>query len=201
MSDFMTDAQELLNDTDYAEIKALAVKVAQFQSTKTEDDQFLNIKQKVNNRIAQRDKEKNLQFLSGGAFTIGEVIRVMFQGKDQKDVVKAVRKGLKEVYPDQVSGKTAVHIADYKDGDTVHELHMYSGIKGRNDALKALVNKGAVSGLVKHLTAEGKAWITKSHVATAGPYAGKAIYKNLNDVATKYKWSSADLKKALKITD
>lgn len=201
MSDFMTDAQELLSAEEFTSLSSLAVKVAQNQSTATEDEMFFNLKDQVRVAVAQRDKEKNLQFLSGGHFSIGEVIRVMFRGKAQADVVKEVRKGMKEVYPDAVATKTPVHIADYKIGDKVHPLVMFAGVAGRNDDLKVAVEKGGVAGLVKHLTAEGKTWITAFTTPDKGPYSGKPTYKNLGDVATKYKWNASDLKKALAIKD
>ncbi len=202
MSDFMTDAQELLSSDEFASLQSLAVKVAQNQSTATEDEAFFNLKDQVRLAVAQRDKEKNLQFLSGGHFTIGEVIRVMFKGKDAGEVRKEVNKGFKEAFPIAGgSAKEAVHIADYKIGDKVHPLVMFAGVAGRNDELKVAVEKGGVAGLVKHLTADGKKWITAFTTPEKGPYAGKPTYKNLGDVATKYKWNASDLKKALAIKD
>lgn len=202
MASFLDEAQELLTEDEYSELKTLNRKQADFESTNDEETRLLALKNQVRKAIAERDKVKHLDFLKSGAFTLAEVIKYM-AGTDEENVRKAVAEALRNLYP--APEKKPVHIADYPNGankDHPHQLIMNGGLGTRNDILKDLVEKGGIATLVKNLTDEGKEWITAFSIPDKGPFKGKKTYHNINAVCTRFKtFKKVELKKALKIAE
>ncbi|WZB69154.1 hypothetical protein WJ968_21005 [Achromobacter xylosoxidans] len=68
---FIHDAQEILSQQDYAKLKELQQKSAEFETTKAEEEELYQLKKNVHDGVALRDREKNLAFLNGKGLPVG----------------------------------------------------------------------------------------------------------------------------------
>lgn len=181
---FLTDAQETLTAEEYEQLKSLAAKVAAFEATREEDKKLSEIKNKVYEAVATRDRVKNLNILAGKAYSIQDMLTAA--GYTEDEVKAAVNK----MYPKAAA--PVVTIATYKIDNEEHELKMGERV---SDTLKAVVDKGGVKLFVANADLD---WLLTETIPKLGPYKDKSIFKNINAVATRFKWDKADLLKQAK---
>ncbi|MFA1584653.1 hypothetical protein ABZR37_03430 [Achromobacter ruhlandii] len=181
---FIHDAQEILSEEDYAKLKELQQKSAEFETTKAEEEELYNIKKKVHDGVALRDREKNLAFLNGKAYPLAEIINATGYTEDE------VKDAVKKLYADTTP---AVKIATYKikginGKETDHDV-MNTGRLTKE--LKAEVVKHGIKGFLANIN--DLDWLLKSHVVQKGKYKDSTVYPNATDVAKRFSWDRDDL--------
>lgn len=205
---FLDDAKELLTEMEFTKLQLLGKKAADFETTQEEDQELTNLKSLVKQKAAQRDAEKNLEFLKTGQYSIATILQILknqpysikevllILNPDQKELSKAI----KEIWPKGTSQNEVTEpIATYKIGEKIYQIKMGERLDDRD--IGAAIKQGGVKKFVANLTDFGKEWITKSHISDQGPFSGKTIFANLNSVALRFKFEKADLKKELKIKE
>ena len=205
---FIDDAKELLTEIEFAKLQLLGKKSADFETTQEEDQELVELKALVKKKAAQRDAEKNLEFLKTGQYSVATILQIIknqpFSIKevlqilevDQKELAKAT----KEIWPKAATSTDVTEtIATYKIGEKTYEIKMGERLEDRE--IGAAIKQGGVKKFIANLTEFGKEWITKSHVSDQGPFSGKTIFPNINSVALRFKFEKNDLKKELKIKE
>jgi len=198
MASFRDDAREVLTEEQFEDLQKLNRKSADFETTSEEEQKLQDLKTMVRQKIAERDKAKNLEFLKSGVFSLADVIKFMC-GTDEEKVKKAITQAVRDMFP--AEEREPVSIATYKNkaGEEKH-LIMFAGKGGRDDETTALVRDGKLAGFIKALHDDGMKWVTTAVIPDAGPYKGKNTYPNLNAVATRFKFDVKELKKQLKLS-
>ena len=205
---FLDDAKELLTEMEFTKLQLLGKKAADFETTPEEDQELSSLKSLVKQKAAQRDAEKNLEFLKTGQYSTATILQIiknqpysikevlLILNPDQKELSKAI----KEIWP-KGSAQTDVTepVATYKIGEKIYQIKMGERLEDRE--IGQAIKQGGVKKFVANLTEFGKEWITKSHVSDQGPFSGKTIFPNLNAVALRFKFEKGDLKKELKIKE
>lgn len=181
---FIHDAQEILSQQDYAKLKELQQKSAEFETTKAEEEELYQLKKNVHDGVALRDREKNLAFLNGKAYPLAEIINATGYTEDE------VKDAVKKLYADTTP---AVTIATYKikgnnGKDTDHHV-MNTGRLTKE--LKAEVVKHGIKGFLNNVN--DIEWLLKSHVVEVGKYKGTTVYPNATSVAKRFDWDRDDL--------
>lgn len=155
------------------------------------------MKNEVRTLIAQRDMDKNLQFLVDPTISIIDILRV------KKATRNDINSAIKVLFPTPVSVSETIATIPYKNKagkEAVAEIKMGNGDGTRLDreASRAVQVMG-VKGFIKHLTEFGKEYILKNHVADGGPKSGQTVYDNIPAIALKFKFKPEDIRKELKI--
>lgn len=208
MANFLDNAKSVLEDGELSTLTSLAEKTANFDTNSEEDKQFMELKMKVKRLLAEKDKDKNLAFLSDNdSFTLQDVIRVMKPKKETvilKDILSTIgytkdeiSKTVKAMFP-AVATAVSEPIATYKIGEV--DTHFKNGERLKGELPKA-IKAGKEKGFVKHLTEFGKKYMLVNHEATGGPFAGDTIYDNIGKICTKFAFDPATLKKELGIKE
>lgn len=188
MATFIEEAQSILSSEEFAKLKSLAFKASNLETNDNEDDELADLKSKVQKAIYNRDRLKNLQFLTTGGFTVDDVLTAMKANpKDVKKWIKSVADQAPEL-PSSIIG-----IYNAKDG----KIEIRTNLKFNERSHASEIAKGGVKKFVESLNAEGKKWLAESHKATVGPFQGKTIHKNISSVATRFKFDKAALLKAI----
>ena len=191
---FIDDAKELLTEIEFTKLQLLGKKSADFETSQEEDQELVELKALVKKKVAQRDAEKNLEFLKTGQYSIAIILQIL--EVDQKELAKAT----KEIWPKAAASTDVTEaIATYKIGEKTYEIKMGERLEDRE--IGAAIKQGGVKKFIANLTEFGKEWITKSHVSDQGPFSGKTIFPNINSVALRFKFEKNDLKKELKIKE
>lgn len=213
MSTFIEQAKEVLSSEKVTRLELLARKSADFETSVDEDNELFELKKEVKQLIATRDRQKNLEFLKVGAYEIKDILEVM--GTTHADVVKNSGLSLADIFKALNVNKKQVTQASNEffkgvvstDGDGKPKF--YDGVfatYGAEDInlnarigkeLGKLIAQGGEKTFVANLTDSGKEWIVKSYLSEKGPYKGQQIFKNLNDMAQKFKFNKETLKKEL----
>ncbi|WP_176290458.1 hypothetical protein [Burkholderia vietnamiensis] len=197
---FLTDAQEILAETEYNKLRELQRKSADFEATRQEEAELMDLKQQVYDGVAKRDREKNLSFLAGKAYPLEDVISAGGYSKEDISLVNLVKnfgitkedwdKATKTLFPPET--KNAIEVAQYKVGDKTETLKMY---ERASSELSDVVKKGGIKGFAQHAT--NIEWLTEFSVPDRGPHQGKKNYKNAGEVALRFKWDKNELVKAI----
>ena len=100
---FIDDAKELLTEIEFTKLQLLGKKSADFETTQEEDQELVELKALVKKKAAQRDAEKNLEFLKTGQYSVATILQIIknqpFSIKevlqilevDQKELAKATK--------------------------------------------------------------------------------------------------------------
>lgn len=195
MATFIEEAQALLSAEKFNRLELLRMKSNNFETSKEEEKEFVEIKDEVRTLIAQRDKDKNLAFIADPSIELIDILRV------KKVTREDVNKALKVLFPViPVATETVANIP-YKDKAGKEQI---AEVKfGKGDAIRLNrqasneIQKIGAKGFVKHLTDFGKEWIKKNHVAEGGPKSGETVFDNLPQVITRFKFKAEELKKAV----
>ena len=161
---FIDDAKELLTEIEFTKLQLLGKKSADFETTQEEDQELVELKALVKKKVAQRDAEKNLEFLKTNPYPIETIIELMKpKAYDLNKVLtllgvnkEQLSKSLKELYPTQ---KESLDIAVYQDGDKSYTFNLANRVE---TALSKLIKAGKEKAFATALTEEGKAWILKN---------------------------------------
>lgn len=203
---FLDNARSVLDEAKMARLELLNRKSADFDTNSDEDNELISLKQMVKKLVAEKDREKNLQFLKDGEYNLMDIIKVVNPKKESLNIgeiftalalTKAeITKAMKTAFPAQATTATEA-IATYKVGDK--DLSFKMGERIDKELKKAIV-AGGIKGFVKHLTKPfGVDFMAKSHIPENGPYATKTVYDNIGTVATKLGFKTSELKKELGI--
>jgi len=188
MASFIEEAQAILSADEFAKLKSLAFKASNLETNADEDDELAELKIKVQQAIAQRDRIKNLQFLTTGGFSVADVLTAM------KADAKEVKKWLKSNTAETAEAPSfVIGIFNSKDG----KIEIRSNLKFAERSNASEIAKAGAKKFVDSLNEAGKKWLAESHKATVGPYKGKLIHKNISTVATRFKFDKTALLKAV----
>ncbi|MER3495014.1 MAG: hypothetical protein C4323_24140, partial [Mastigocladus sp. ERB_26_2] len=111
-----------------------------------EDNELISLKQMVKKLVAEKDREKNLQFLKDGEYNLMDIIKVVNPKKESLNIgeiftalalTKAeITKAMKTAFPAQATTATEA-IATYKVGDK--DLSFKMGERIDKELKKAIV--------------------------------------------------------------
>jgi len=152
---FLDDARDSLNEDEVANLKRLNQKSADFETTTDEEKVLFALKTKVKEFIGSRDRQKNLQVISGKAYSIKDILQV--SGYDKKAILLA----LNSLFPREAKGETEVITTgsnfDYRDGKKYGLQKEYADFK-----------KDGLNKAIQGLTDFGKSWIAKEVTTPRG---------------------------------
>ncbi|OMP07042.1 hypothetical protein CCACVL1_01387 [Corchorus capsularis] len=87
---FLDNAKEVLTEEEFTKLQELQTKSSDFEATPDEEKNLLELKNSVREKIAQRDKAKNLSFLNG---KFANMPPSSLRDKDGKEVEEAIKTG------------------------------------------------------------------------------------------------------------
>ncbi|HDR9039751.1 hypothetical protein JAO10_07730 [Burkholderia contaminans] len=190
---FLDNAKEVLTEEEFTKLQELQTKSSDFEATPDEEKNLLELKNSVREKIAQRDKAKNLSFLNGKVYTIAEIITA--GGYSNEEIKKYYSEKFPRGANTEVRQYATIKFKD-KDGKEVEEA-IKTGeriSKGAKEAIK----KMGVAKFVELIT--DKAYFI-DHVSTptVGIMANKKVYKHINEQAKRLEFDVEKFKQALGI--
>ena len=93
MATFIEEAKALLSEEKFNRLEYLRVKSNNFETNTEEEKEFFAVKEEVRKLINQRDKDKNLQFLTDPSIALVDILRVKKATKEE------IAKAVKELFP------------------------------------------------------------------------------------------------------
>ncbi|MBU9553865.1 hypothetical protein [Burkholderia multivorans] len=184
---FLNDAQEVLNAEEFAKLQELQTKSSNFEATGEEEKALFDLKGIVREKVAQRDKQKNLSFLNGKVYSIAEIITAGgYSDQEIKDFyTKKFPRG----------ANTEIHqYASIKVGET--DVAIKTGERISKEAKEAIKKMG-LKKFVACIT--DKPFFEKHTTPDVGIMAGKKVYKNINEQAKRLGFEPDAFKKELGI--
>ncbi|WP_324778277.1 hypothetical protein [Ralstonia pickettii] len=185
---FLDNAKEVLNEEEFNKLQELQTKSTNFEATGDEEKALFELKNSVREKVAQRDKQKNLNFLNGKVYTIAEIITA--GGYEDKDIKEFYTKK----FPRGANAEVRT-FATIKVGEKDVEVKTGERIaKETKEAIKKL----GVKKFVLCIT-DKPYFVDNVSTPTAGPMAGKKVYKHINEQAKRLGFDVDVFKKELGI--
>jgi hypothetical protein len=143
---FLDDAREVLKEDEFAQLKSLNQKSADFDASPEEEKALFELRGKVRTFIATRDRQKNLQVIGGKAYPLKDILQV--SGYSKKEILTAIN----ELFPRSKSEETDTIT---KVGDFEFKGNKRYGRAPDYGTFKKAGLKKAIDGL----TPFGKSWL------------------------------------------
>ncbi|MDO8775570.1 MAG: hypothetical protein Q7K57_44070 [Burkholderiaceae bacterium] len=94
---FLEDAKSALGEAQFNKLESLARKSTNFETTSEDDQDLIDLKQLVRNRVSARERAGHLSFLTEEKYSVQEVLAAMKATKE--DIEQAV----KALFPEELS--------------------------------------------------------------------------------------------------
>jgi hypothetical protein len=184
---FLDNAKEVLTEEEFTKLQELQTKSSDFESTPDEEKNLLELKNSVREKIAQRDKAKNLSFLNGKVYTIAELITAGGYSDEE------IKKYYSEKFPRGANTEVRQY-ATIKVGET--DVAIKTGERISKEAKEAIKKMG-VKKFVACIT--DKPYFEEHTTPDVGIMAGKKVYKHINEQAKRLGFDVDAFKKELGI--
>lgn len=189
---FLDDAKEVLNEEDFNKLQELQTKSTNFEATGAEEEALFKLKGEVREKVAQRDKQKNLSFLNGKVYSIAELITA--GGYTDEEVKKFYNEKFPRGANTEVHHFATIKFTN-KDKKEVEE-EIKTGERISREAKEAIKKMGVTKFVA---TIIDKPYFEKFTTPDVGVRAGQKVYKHINEQAKRLGFEPDAFKKALGI--
>lgn len=208
---FIADAKEILNAEELAQLELLARKSADFDTTSDEDIKLFELKKKVKEVVAKRDKMKNLAVIGNKAYALDELLEasgythqdIFSQYENITDLLIAAgydeekqQEHFENAFKKPPKPKSEVYFGEYVINSVGQKLEFKEGSRINKDA-KEHVQKMPVKDFLNSIQPEAWAWISEINIPKQGPYKGKELYSNAKETAKRLELKEDELIKAI----
>ncbi|MCB4345437.1 hypothetical protein LA345_16160 [Burkholderia vietnamiensis] len=189
---FLNDAQEVLTAEEFAKLQELQSKSTNFEATGDEEKALFDLKGVVREKVAQRDKQKNLSFLNGKVYSIAEII--VAGGYTDEEIKKYYSEKFPRGANTEVHHFATIKFTN-KDKKEVEE-QIKTGERISREAKEAIKKMGVAKFVACIID---KPYFEEFTTPDVGIMAGKKVYKHINEQAKRLGFEPEAFKKALGI--